>query len=103
MAATDPLRLPRGWTKTTRSSVLHAISLAFTALTRAWGLSATSRRRTIRLEADLDRAMTEIALRNEELAIKDDRFARVPPRRHQYYGPFRLDRFQGGRSAAPAV
>ncbi len=87
MAATDPFPLPRGWTKTTRSSVLHAISLAFTALTRAWSSSATSRRRTIRLQAYLDRATTEIALRNEELAIKDDRFARVPPRRRPHYGP----------------
>ncbi len=87
MAATEPFPVPRGWTKTTRSSVLHAISLAFSALTRAWSSSATSRRRTIRLEADLDRAMTEIALRNEELAVKDDRFARVPPRRRPYYGP----------------
>ena len=87
MAATDPFPLPRGWTKTTRSSVLHAISLAFSALTRAWSSSATSRRRTIRLQADLDRATTGIALRNEELAIKDDRFARVPPRRRPHYGP----------------
>ncbi len=61
MAATDPFSLPRGWTKTTRSSVLHAISLAFTALTRAWSSSATSPRRTTRLQADLDRAKTEIA------------------------------------------
>ena len=87
MAATEPLPLPRGWTKTTRSSVLHAISLAFWALTRAWGSSSTSRRRTTRLQADLDRATTEIALRDEELAIKDDRFARVPPRRRPHYGP----------------
>ena len=50
MAATEPFPVPRGWTKTTRSSVLHAISLAFSALTRAWSSSATSRRRTIRLE-----------------------------------------------------
>ena len=87
MAATELLPLPRGWTKTTRSSVLHAISLAFSALTRAWGSSGTSRRRTTRPQADLDRVTTEIALRDEELAIKDDRFARVPPRRRPHYGP----------------
>ena len=87
MAGTEPFPLPRGWTKTTRSSVLHAIALAFSALTRAWGSSSTSRRRTTRLQADLDRATTEIALRDEELAIKDDRFARVPPRRRPHYGP----------------
>lgn len=87
MTTKEPCPLPRGWTKATRSSVLHAISLAFTALTRAWGASATSRRRTTRLEADLDRAMTEIALLKEELAIKDDRLGRMPPRRRPHYGP----------------
>lgn len=87
MAATDPFPLPRGWTKTTRSSVLHAVSLAFAALTRAWGSAVTSRRRTTRLQAELDRAQTEIALLNEELAIKNDRMARVRPRRRPYYGP----------------
>ena len=76
MAAPDTFPLPRGWTKTARSSVLHAISLAFVALTRAWGSSSTSRRRTTRLQADLDRATTEIALLNEELAIKNDRLRR---------------------------
>ncbi len=86
MPATDP-PLPRGWTKTTRSSVLHAISLAFAALTRAWSSSSTSRRRTIRLEADLDRATTEIALLKEELAIKDDRLGRVRPRRRRTTAP----------------
>ncbi len=87
MTATDAFPLPRGWTKTARSSVLHAISLAFAALTRAWGSSATSRRHTTRLQAELDRATTEIALLNEELAIKNDRMARVPPRRRPHYGP----------------
>ncbi len=51
------------------------------------GSSATSRRRTTRLEADLDRAATEVALLEEELTIKDDRLARVPPRRRPHYGP----------------
>ena len=59
-----------------RSSVLHAISISFAAL--AWASGATSRRRTTRLLAELDRAETEIALLNEELAIKSDRLVRVP-------------------------
>ena len=77
MAATEDIPLPRGWTKTIRSSVLHAISVAFTALTRAWGLAATSRLRTTRLQAELDRGRTEIALLREEVAIKNDRLGRV--------------------------
>ncbi len=87
MAATEDIPLPRGWSKTIRSSVLHAISVAFTALTRAWGSAATSRLRTTRLQAELDRAQTEIALLNEELAIKNDRLGRVPPRRRPHYRP----------------
>ncbi len=87
MAAPEDIPLPRAWTKTVRSSVLHAISLAFAALTRAWGSAATSPRRTTRLQAELDRAKTEIALLNEELAIKNDRLGRVPPRRRPHYRP----------------
>ena len=99
MAAADPFPLPRGWTKTARSSVPHAISLAFTSLTRAWASSATSRRRTTRLQADLDRAQTEIALLNEELAIKSDRLGRVPPRRRPHYGPIHRMRILQLKSA----
>ncbi len=87
MAAPEDIPLPRAWTKTVRSSVLHAISIAFAALTRAWGSAATSPRHTTRLQAELDRAKTEIALLNEELAIKNDRLGRVPPRRRPHYRP----------------
>ncbi len=81
MAATEDIPLPRGWTKTVRSSVLHAISVACTAMSHAWSAAATSRQRTTRLQAELDRVRTEIALLNEELAIKNDRLGRVRPRR----------------------
>ncbi len=87
MAVPEDIPLPRAWTKTVRSSILHAISLAFAALTRAWGSAATSPRRTTRLQAELDRAKTEIALLNEELAIKNDQLGRVPPRRRPHYRP----------------
>ena len=65
----------------------HATSVAFTALTRAWATAATSRQPTTRLQAELDRANTEIALLNEELTIKNDRLDRVPPRRRPHYRP----------------
>jgi len=87
MAPRDPIPLPRVWTKTVRSSVLHAVSLAFMALTRAWGAGVRSPRRTTRLLAELDRANTEIALLNEGLAIKDMRWRRVPARRRPYSRP----------------
>ena len=87
MADADDIPLPRGWTKTVRTSVLHAISVASAALTRAWSSAATCRRPTLRLQAELDRARTEVALLSEELAIKNHRLGRVPPRRRPHYRP----------------
>ncbi len=37
------LPLPRGWRKITRAGVLHAISIASTAMISAWGRAASSR------------------------------------------------------------
>ena len=54
MPAADAFRLPRGWTKTVRSGVLHSISVAFAALIRAWSHAATNRRPTTRLRADVN-------------------------------------------------
>ena len=87
MASSDASLLPRGWTKTVRSSVLHAIAVTFAALTRAWASASTNRRRPLQTQAEIDRARTEIALLNEELTIKSNRLARVPPRRRPHYGP----------------
>ena len=102
MASIDDLPLPRGWTKTARSSILHAMSVAFAALTRTWASASTSRRRTTRLEAERDRANTEIALLNEELGIKDDRIYRVPPRRRPHYSATDRLRIPCGPKTPPA-
>ncbi len=40
MARCDRFALPKGWTKTIRSSVLHAVSLVSAALTSAWDLGS---------------------------------------------------------------
>ena len=87
MAACEPILLPGGWIRAVRSSVLRAASVAFIALTRAWGSRATSKGAASRLRAKLDRAQTEIALLREKLAIKDTRWRRVPARRRPHYGP----------------
>jgi hypothetical protein len=50
--------LPKCWTRHVRSALLQAISLAATAWTVARSRAATSRRRE-RLQADLDRAVTD--------------------------------------------
>ena len=41
-SAAEPLPLPRGWPKIVNSAVLHAFSIAATALTAAWGRAAGS-------------------------------------------------------------
>ena len=77
--------LPRGWTKIVRSATLHAISVAVTALTTAWGRAATGRSTRQRQGGEVDRVRTEIALLKEELEIKDARWGRVPARRRPHY------------------
>jgi hypothetical protein len=86
MTAVEPIQLPRSWTKTVRSSVVHAVAVASVALTRAWGSAARSQRQ-VQVVAELDRARAEIALLREELNIKDVRWSRVPPRRRPHYTP----------------
>ena len=81
------LPLPRGWTTTVHGAVLHAIAVASAAMTSAWSKAASSRSSRARALAEVDRLQTEIALLKEELAIKDERFIRVPARRRPHYGP----------------
>ncbi len=54
--------LPRGWTRHVKSAVLHAISLASTAMTLARGQLSRSRSTPQRLAAEFDRVKTEVAL-----------------------------------------
>ena len=56
-------------------------------MTVALGKAASSTNTRHRRQAELDQARTEIALLKEELAIKDARWSRIPPRRRPYYGP----------------
>ena len=58
MTVVEPIRLPRGWTKTVRSSVVHAVALASVALTRAWG-SAARKERRVHVVAARDRVVSE--------------------------------------------
>ncbi len=54
MAHCDRFPLPKGWTKTIRSSVLHAVSLASAALTSAWAGAARNRRPRVQTVAELE-------------------------------------------------
>ena len=79
--------LPRGWIKTVRSAVVQAVSVASLAMTHTWGRAATASKPRRRLQAELDRLNTEVALLQEELNIKDLRLNRVPPRKRPHYEP----------------
>jgi transposase InsO family protein len=68
-------------------SALHAISVAATALARAWSRAASSRQALTRRVVELDRLRTEVALLAEELALKDERWERVHPHRRPHYRP----------------
>lgn len=54
--------LPRGWTKRVKSALIHAMSLAATALTLARGQVSRSRSSRQQFAADLYRMETEVAL-----------------------------------------
>ena len=65
--------LPKNWSETVRSSVLHAISCAAAAMTTAWSRSASSQSDRIRGTAEADRIRAELALIREELDLHSGR------------------------------
>ena len=79
--------LPKSWGTHVKSAVLHVIALAQYALTysRSWAADSTNQR--VRLKAENDRLEQELALRQEELRIKDARMARMAPARRPHYPP----------------
>ena len=82
---TASIPLPRHWSQSVRSALLHAIALArFAAVyTRSWAGNSVNER--VRLKAALDRARQELALLREEIRIKDARLAQIPPQRRPHY------------------
>ena len=82
--------LPKLWPARARSAVLHAISLATTAVTVVRGRALDSRRLLDRRSAEVDVLREEVALLREELALKDARMARLAAHRRPHYKP--LDR-----------
>ena len=61
MRYSRPIPLPRGWPKIVRSGVLHAISLAATALAAAWSRASTSRSSKRKRRAETDRLRSEVS------------------------------------------
>ena len=98
-SAQTALPLPIGWREITRAGVLHAISLAATAMTSAWSRASASRSSRQRALADADRLRAEIVLLKEELELKDARWTRLPARRRPYHGPVQRMRILKLRAA----
>jgi hypothetical protein len=76
----DP-SFPKSWPRVARAAVLHAVSLASTAMAVVRGRAVDSRRRQVRQHAEIERLHNEITLLREELHLKDARMGAVPPPR----------------------
>lgn len=80
MSTAPALPLPRFWPRVVHRGVLHALSLAASAMTRAWSRAGGERPRAERLQS-------ELGLLAEELALKDARWASQPAHRRPHYDP----------------
>ena len=79
--------LPKSWKRHVRSAMLHVISLAqyATVYTRSWAVDSMNGR--VRLKAENDRRLEELALRDEEIRIKDARMGQITAHRRPHYQP----------------
>ena len=79
--------LPKVWKRQVRSAMLHVISLAqyATVYTRSWAVDSMNGR--VRLKAENDRLIEEVARLREEMRIKDARTASIVPQRRPHYSP----------------
>ena len=82
-----PIPLPKSWPTHVRAAILHVIALAqfATAHTRGWAANSINSR--IRLQAERDQALQELARLREEIRIKDARMALINPHRRPHYPP----------------
>ena len=79
--------LPRGWTRSIRSAVLHIISLAHYAGARACGKAAVSISPFLRTKAENARLRQKLAQLQEEVRIKHASMCLLPPHRRPHYPP----------------
>ena len=78
---------PKRWPCVARAAVLHAVSLASTAMAVVRGRAMDCRRRQVRQRAEVEQLRNEITLLREELHLKDARMGAVPPSRRPRYRP----------------
>jgi len=81
------LSLPKNWSQGVKAAVLHVIALAHLAIMHARSIVVNSPDARTRQAEDLQGALDEIALLEEELRIKDGRMAMIDPHRRPYYRP----------------
>jgi len=79
--------LPKGWSASVKSAVIHTIALAHYGIvfTRSWAANCPIAR--IRQAAQIDRFKADAALRTEQQRITDVRMASIPPHRRPQYPP----------------
>jgi hypothetical protein len=77
--------LPKSWPEHARAAVLHAISLASTAMTIVLGRWQCSDCRSTRRAGEIDALRTEVTLLHEEVRIKDGRMASLAAARRPHY------------------
>jgi transposase InsO family protein len=80
-------KLPKRWTRSVHTALVHVMSLAHYALvqTRSWAANGSSER--ARLSAKCDQLDHEVRLLRDEIRIKDARLARIPAVRRPHYPP----------------
>jgi len=86
-AATPRLAVPKDWTRSIQSALVHVMSLAHYALVQTRGWAANSSNDRARLSAHKDQLDQEVRLLREELRIKDARLARIPASQRPHYRP----------------
>jgi len=85
-ATTSRLALPKHWTRSIQAALVHVMSLAHYALvqTRSWAANGSNDRVRLSANRELDQ---EIRLLREEIRIKNERLARIPPSQRPHYRP----------------
>lgn len=79
--------LPKSWSTTVRSAIIHVIALARFAAVHTHGWAANSRNERVRLETEVDRLRSEVLLLREEIRIKNARMLRIDAHRRPHYPP----------------
>lgn len=99
MADYSILQVPRQWPAQIRSAFIHTVSLASAVFTSTCALAANRKSTEPRHKSELAQAYHEIALLQEELNIKHERFQKIPSLKRPQYSPIQRMRILNLRAA----